>query len=253
MKRRPRLVAGNWKLHNGPTATTSFFADFLPRLPPITSGAVAFFPPSLSFAAAREATAGQPHIRLGVQNVYWEETGAYTGEISSRMAADAGATMAIVGHSERRHLFGETDDEAARKAHAAEAAGLTVLFCVGETLTQRDAGDAFDVVERQLNAVVSGASHPRASAFVVAYEPVWAIGTGRTASPDDAAEMHGRIRQILTDRFGPEADAIPVLYGGSVKPDNAEQLLAAPNVDGLLVGGASLDAAAFATICAHLA
>jgi triosephosphate isomerase len=248
-----RVIAGNWKLHNGPSATARFFAELLQKLPNSIAGTVAFFPPSVSLAAAREALRDRPEIRLGVQNVYWEESGAFTGEISPQLAADAGASMALVGHSERRHLFGETDAEAARKAHAVIAAGLSAIFCVGETLAERDAGRAFEVVERQLNAVPTNSGLADATLFLVAYEPVWAIGTGRTATPADASEMHGRLRQMLREKFSSAGDNVPVLYGGSVKPENAESLLAARDVDGLLVGGASLDPAGFARICSLIA
>ncbi|MDR0788489.1 MAG: triose-phosphate isomerase [Gemmatimonadota bacterium] len=246
---RAPVIAGNWKLNHGPSATTEFFESLIPRLPEEIRGTVAVFPPSVSLSAAKRALAGAG-IRLGVQNLYWEPSGAFTGEISPALAMDAGATLALVGHSERRHLFGETDREAARKAWAAIEAGLTVVFCVGETLEERDAGRAFEVVERQFEALVGEDGPPSPEALAVAYEPVWAIGTGRTASPADATDMHRHIHSLLSRHYGAgNAGLVPILYGGSVKPENAAELLAAPGVDGLLIGGASLDPVSFAAIC----
>lgn len=242
------IIAGNWKLNHGPPETKRFFERFLPLLPAAT-GTVAFFPPAISFASAREALAGRSDVLLGVQNVHWETEGAFTGEISARMAADAGAAFALVGHSERRHLFGETDTDTALKTRAVLDAGMTVILCVGETLEEREAGLAFNVVERQIDAVSGILDSSDLQRLAIAYEPVWAIGTGRTASPADASEVHGHLRAVLDERWGDEARTIPILYGGSVKPDNSAELLAAPDVDGLLVGGASLDAESFAAIC----
>lgn len=244
------IIAGNWKLNHGPRATAAFFSSLIPRLPDTLAGTVAIFPPSLSLAAARDAAATRPEILIGVQNLYWEPHGAYTGEISAPLAADAGATIALAGHSERRQLFGETDRDAARKAHAAVAAGLTAILCVGETSDERDAGTAFTVVERQLLAIAGDDGPPPAEFLAIAYEPVWAIGTGRTASPDDAAMMHERIREFLGTLYEENASSrVPILYGGSVKPENAGDLLAASCVDGLLIGGASLDPDSFGAIC----
>jgi triosephosphate isomerase len=245
------FLAGNWKMHQGPAETTDFFARFLASYPATPARTVAFFPPAVSLAAARAALEGRPDILLGVQNIHWEEKGAFTGETSAKLARDAGATLVLVGHSERRHLFGETLDETARKTRAALAAGLTPILCVGETLEERERGDAAAVAEAQLSAALEGLGADEAAGVVIAYEPVWAIGTGRTASPADAEEMHLRVRQFLTGRLGDGVGgAMPILYGGSVKPDNAAGLLAAREVDGLLVGGASLDAEGFARICA---
>ena len=244
------FIAGNWKLNHGPTPTARFFADFLSLLPVQDGLRVAFFPPALSLAAALEATSGRDDIELGVQNVYWEASGAFTGEISAPLAGEAGATLGLVGHSERRHVFGETDEDAARKVTALLDAGLTAILCVGETIEEREAGQEHIVVERQLGTGIADLDEAALDRFAVAYEPVWAIGTGRTASPADAAAMHRHIRALLTRRFGADAAGIPILYGGSVKPDNAAELLAATDVGGLLVGGASLDPASFAAICA---
>lgn len=247
--RRP-ILAGNWKMNHGPSEAARFFADFLPLREPADDRSVVFFPPALSFAAAREALQGRPDVRLGVQNVHWEASGAFTGELSVAMAKDAGAELVLIGHSERRHVFGETSDETARKVRAVLDGGLVPVLCVGETLEERRADRAEAVVAGQLAPVLAILSPDELGKLVVAYEPVWAIGTGVTATPADAASMHAAVRQRLAAAFGRDAaDAVPVLYGGSVKPDNAAELMSQPGVDGVLVGGASLDAAGFAAIC----
>ncbi len=245
------LIAGNWKLNHGPTETRAYLDAFLPLVSAARgSGTIALFPPALSVSTAREVLAGREDILLGVQNVHWEAAGAFTGEISAPMAFDAGASLALVGHSERRQLFGETDDHTTRKVLAVLAAGLTPVLCVGETLEMREIGREREVVSRQLNAVIDHIEPRHLDTFVIAYEPVWAIGTGRTATPAHASEMHTHIRQVMASRFGEDGARVPILYGGSVKPSNAMELLAVPAVDGLLVGGASLDPASFASICA---
>jgi triosephosphate isomerase (TIM) len=245
---RAPVIAGNWKLNLGPSAATAFIADLLPRLPVGGRATIALFPPAISFAAVRQALRLRPDVLLGVQNIFWEASGAFTGEISAPLAVDAGASLTLVGHSERRHIFGETDDEVRRKVAAALDAGLTPVLCVGETLAEREAGDAAEIVRRQLGAVLDALQGPDITRILIAYEPVWAIGTGRTATPNDASEMHRTIRSLIIDRI-PSDSVVPILYGGSVKPDNALDLLAATDVDGLLIGGASLDAAGFAKIC----
>jgi len=246
--RRP-LIAGNWKLNHGPTGARSFLRGFLERCSGRADRDIVIFPPSLSLAVVSEALASRPDIQVGVQNVYWEESGAFTGENSALMAADAGARFALVGHSERRHLFGETDQETARKVRASLAAGLSTVLCLGETLEERESGLARQVVARQVDAVALAISSGHLSRIIIAYEPVWAIGTGRTAEPSDASEMHEHVRNLLEKHFGEGAGIIPILYGGSVKPENASDLLGSRHVDGLLVGGASLDPASFAEIC----
>lgn len=247
---RKPVIAGNWKMNNGPGDTRAFFDAFLAEHDAHPDRSTLFFPPALSLAAAVEALRGRDDILLGVQNVYWEETGAFTGEISAPMAAQAGARFALVGHSERRHVFGERDAEVGRKVAAVLRAGLVPIICVGETLDERQAGRLEEVLERQLAAALAPLPDPGA-ALILAYEPVWAIGTGVNATPADASSAHiflrGRLSRIV-DR--PQAEATPILYGGSVKPANAAQLLNAPGVDGLLVGGASLDPAGFARIAA---
>jgi triosephosphate isomerase len=226
------LIAGNWKLFKGPAEAAEFCRALKARLgePPV---AAAVFPPFVSLAAAVEALADSS-IAVGAQNVHWAETGAFTGEVSAAMLREVGAYSAIVGHSERRQYFGETDETVARRAEAALAAGLDVIACVGELEAEREAGETEAVLRRQVSVL------PQDERLVVAYEPVWAIGTGRTATPELAQEAHAFIKNLLD---------VPVLYGGSVKADNAAELLAQPAVDGALVGGASLEVESFAAIC----
>ncbi|MCH7563849.1 MAG: triose-phosphate isomerase [Gemmatimonadetes bacterium] len=243
-----RVIAGNWKMHQGPSATRTFFREFAPDLgenPPT----LIIFPPALSLAAAVDARGGRPEVHLGVQNIHWEEKGAFTGESSVSMALDAGATYALVGHSERRHVFGETDGEVALKVGACVASGLTPVVCVGETLEERRGGRLEEIIERQLEAALGGLTARSGAHFLVAYEPVWAIGTGETATPEDAAGAHAVLRRVLRNALEEDrAEVVPILYGGSVKPGNAEELLSASDVDGVLVGGGSLDAESFARI-----
>lgn len=241
------VVAGNWKLHLGPERTRAFLREL--RLPPGEGGPeVLLFPTAVSLLAAAECPERDPRIGLGVQNIHYEDEGAFTGENSAPLAAEAGASHALVGHSERRHVFGESDAVVARKVAAALRHGLVPVVCVGETLDQRRAGRVDQVILEQLDAaleVLAGAG----GAFLLAYEPVWAIGTGETATPDDAGAAHQVLRARLVAALGAgRAAEVPILYGGSVKPANARELLAAPDVGGLLVGGASLDPASFAGI-----
>ncbi len=246
--RRP-VLAGNWKMNKGPEDTTSFFAAFVEEHRPRSDRTVIVFPPTLSFAAAAAALRDRSDISLGVQNIHWEESGAFTGEVSAAMVAQAGAACILAGHSERRHVFGETDEQVGLKSAAALASGLIPIACVGETLEQRRAAQLRATLLRQLDAVLDAIPADARSTLVVAYEPVWAIGTGVNATPADASEAHGILRARLAERYGADAAAqIPILYGGSVKPDNAADLLAADGVDGLLVGGASLDPSGFARI-----
>lgn len=241
----PPVIAGNWKMNLGPGAARHFVESFLPLVHGVDAELL-LFPTTLALGPAR-SVAGDARVRFGVQNVHWEDQGAFTGEVSVAMAAEAGATHALAGHSERRQLFHETDAEVARKAVAIRAGGLVPLVCLGETLDERKAGRLEEVILRQLNAVLDaleGGTGP----WMLAYEPVWAIGTGETATPDDAAEAHTLLRNRLVARGVAGAGKIPILYGGSVKPGNAAELLAAPQVGGLLVGGASLDPVGFAAI-----
>ena len=240
------IIAGNWKMHHGPDATRGFFDAFSPPDPGPEE--ILIFPPAVSLAAA--AGAAPSGVALGVQNIHWEDAGAFTGETSAPMAREAGARFALVGHSERRHVFGETDAQVRRKVEACLRHGLVPVVCVGETLEERRAGRLAGVILRQLGAVMDPLAGADGARFLVAYEPVWAIGTGETATPGDASEAHAILRTRLAESLGSAAGGVPILYGGSVKPGNAADLLSAPEVDGVLVGGASLDPASFAAIAA---
>jgi triosephosphate isomerase len=236
---RPLVYAANWKMNHGPTAAREFAARFLELTRPVAQRSLWFFPPSVSLATLVEAFARRSDIRVGAQNIHWEAKGAFTGELSLGLVAEIGATVTLVGHSERRHLFGETDEQSARKVKAALAGGVTPLLCVGETLAEREAGRTEDAVQRQLDPVAAMVTDAADRAkVVVAYEPVWAIGTGRNATPRDAAEVHRFIRAYLARQRWP--GRVSVLYGGSVNAGNALALLAEPDLDGVLVGGASL-------------
>jgi triosephosphate isomerase (TIM) len=209
---------------------------------------VAVCPPSVYLDAVAAALQGSK-IGLGAQNMYHETGGAYTGELSAAMLLDVGCRYVILGHSERRHILGETNQDVCRKVHAAFAAGLIPIVCVGETLQEREAGKTADIVAEQFFGSLAGVSADRASQVVIAYEPVWAIGTGVNATPEQAQEVHANLRGILAGRYGAAvADQIRIQYGGSVKADNAGELLAKSDIDGALVGGASLQAAGFAKI-----
>jgi len=241
-----KVIAGNWKMHMGPAEARAFLADFgLEGVP--ADREIILFPPALTVTTLTGDPERDPRIEVGVQNVHWEDSGAFTGEVSAGMARGAGATFVLIGHSERRHVFGETDEEVARKTAATRRHGLVPVVCVGETLQERRAGHVDEVILRQLDAVIPEIRE--CDRALIAYEPVWAIGTGETATPQDASAAHTTLRRRLLDELGPErAGAIPILYGGSVKPDNAAELLAAAEVDGVLVGGASLDPVSFSQI-----
>ena len=244
------VFAANWKMNHGPTAAASFLDAFLPLHAQRADRTVILFPPALAFATVRHRVGERSDIRVGVQNVHAEEKGAFTGETSAAIAADAGASFVLVGHSERRHVFGETDAEAAKKCAKVVEHGMVPLLCVGETIGQRERNETVQVVLHQLLAGLSAMDHGAVRGALIAYEPVWAIGTGRTATPEDAAAVHRVIRGALVELVGASGAEIPILYGGSVTSTNASALLAADDVDGLLVGGASLDPASWAAICA---
>ena len=242
------IIAGNWKMNMGPHETRGFFERFDASVLE-TGHEMVIFPPTASLGAAflarGEAVRG---IGLGVQNIHWEDEGAFTGETSAPIAANAGAEFALVGHSERRHVFGETDEQTAKKVAAARRHGLVPVLCVGETLEERRAGRVDEVILRQLEAAL-GELGPGKGRFLLAYEPVWAIGTGETATPEDASAAHATLRSRLREAMdSAEGSRVPILYGGSVKPDNASELLAADQVGGVLVGGASLDPDSFGAI-----
>ena len=242
------VFAANWKMNHGPTEARRFMRDFLFHSARLTDRTIALFPPAITLAAVQDALGDRSDILLGVQNVHQEAQGAFTGEISASMARDAGARLVLVGHSERRHVFGETDEQTAQKCARVAEAGLTAVLCVGEKLDEREQGRTEAVVLRQLAAGLSQLQPAQIGAMLVAYEPVWAIGTGRTATPEDAAAIHQVVRQGLRERVGERAAVVPILYGGSVNRGNARALLAAADVDGLLVGGASLDAGSWSAI-----
>ena len=222
----------------------SFLAGYQPR----TDRTVVFFPPAVSLTAVTSSASSRPDIAIGAQNIHWAEKGAFTGESSAEMARDAGARVVLVGHSERRHVFGETDAQCAKKCVAAGRAGLAFMLCVGEKIDEREAGDTSAVVARQLREGLSQVHNLISADFLLAYEPVWAIGTGLTATPGDASAIHTLLRAELSAMIGTRADEIPILYGGSVNVGNAATLVAAPEIDGLLVGGASLDSASWTRI-----
>jgi triosephosphate isomerase len=241
--RRP-IVAGNWKM-NGTTSSTAELAKIVDGARALTAVDVMVCPPATLLAGFAAAVAGEP-VQIGGQDCHAEPAGAFTGDLSAEMLRDAGAIAVIVGHSERRTYHRETDADVRAKALAARRAGLCAIVCVGETRAQREDGQALAVVDAQLDgSVPDGASAER---VVVAYEPVWAIGSGLTPTPTDIAEMHGFMRRRLVSRFGAEGQGIRILYGGSVKPSNAKELLGVANVDGALVGGASLKADEFLAI-----
>ena len=249
--RRP-VLAANWKMNLGPTAASAFIESYLSRYAARDDRTVILFPSAIAFSSARHAAEARPDIQFGVQNIHSAEKGAFTGETSAAMAKDAGARYVLIGHSERRHVFGETDAQSAEKMQRVVGQGLAPVLCVGEKIDEREAGATNEVVVRQLLAALEGLATFTAAellSLVIAYEPVWAIGTGRTATPADASEAHAAIRTALREKAGAASDAIPILYGGSVTASNASALLAAPGVDGLLVGGASLDPESWAAIC----
>ena len=242
------VFAANWKMNHGPTEAKAFMRYFLAHYARRPDRSVMFFPSDLAFSTVADAAKDRQDVLLGVQNIHWEDKGAFTGESSAAIARDAGARLALVGHSERRHVFGETDEMQARKCHSAVRAGLTPVLCVGELLAERESGNAEVVVLRQLTIGTSLLDPRDIATLLIAYEPVWAIGTGKTATPDDASRMHAVIRKHLVSMLSEKAASVPILYGGSVNRANAATLIAAPEVDGLLVGGASLDADGWSSI-----
>jgi triosephosphate isomerase len=246
---RAPIFAANWKMHHGPRAARDFVARFLEKYPRRDDRTVILAPSAVSIEAVSNALGDRRDILTGVQNIWTEPKGAFTGECSASMAKEAGAQVVIVGHSERRHVFGETIDQTALKCLRALEAGMTPMLCVGEKIEQREAGSTEKVVIEQLRGGLAKLTKEQILQMPIAYEPVWAIGTGKTATPADASAVHGVIRQTLSDIAGPGAANTAILYGGSVNEGNAASLLAASDVSGLLVGGASLDPAGWARIC----
>jgi triosephosphate isomerase (TIM) len=248
---RTPFIAANWKMYKTVHEAVVFVKEFRSLVKDVADVEIVLAPP---FTALHTVAEAARNSRIGVagQNVYWEREGAFTGEISAAMLKEAGAEYAIIGHSERRRLFGETDATVNRRLTAALAADLTPIVCIGETLEERDRNETLAVLDRQIKAGLDGLTGDQVASLVIAYEPVWAIGTGRNATPEQAGEAHAHIRSRIRQWFGGNAaDQCHVIYGGSVKPDNIQALILLPDVDGALVGGASLDVRAFADIVAR--
>jgi triosephosphate isomerase (TIM) len=242
---RTPIIAGNWKMYKTVADTVKYVKEFRVMVKDIADVEIVVAPPFTAVHAAAEA-ARNSNVIIAAQDLYWEREGAFTGQVSAQMVREAGAEYVIIGHSERRTLFGETDTAVNQKTVAAFAAGLTPIVCIGETLDQRDRNETLDVLDRQIQKGLEGLTGAQLELLVIAYEPVWAIGTGRTATPAQAGEAHTHIRGRLRQWFGAEAaDKCHVIYGGSVKPENAKDLVGQADVDGALVGGASLDIRAF--------
>jgi triosephosphate isomerase len=246
---RTPFVCGNWKMHNTIADAMKLVDALIPLTEPLAGVEVGVAPAFTALVSVAKRLTGTK-IKACSQNVYFEAQGAYTGEISPAMVKDAGCAYAIIGHSERRTLFGETDEACGRKVGAVLKEGLRPILCVGETLAERDGNRTLEVVARQVAAGICEVRPEQAAELVVAYEPVWAIGTGRTASPAQAEEVHAALRKMLAEKLGAEgAEVVRIQYGGSMKPENARDLMLQPNIDGGLIGGASLKAESFAAIC----
>jgi len=242
------VIAGNWKLFKTISEATAMVNELKPLVAGAAGVEIVVAPVFTALSRVAEALSGS-NVKLSAQDCYWEEEGAYTGEVAPKLLKDAGCSHVIIGHSERRQYFGETDETVNKKAKAAIAAGLTAIVCVGETLAERESDRTFTVIETQLKGSLAGFSADLLAGVIIAYEPVWAIGTGKTASDAQAQEVHAFIRTLAAKLFGQAcADAIRILYGGSVKPDNVKGLMSQPDIDGALVGGASLKADSFAAI-----
>ena len=242
---RDVLFAANWKMNLGPRDAREYLAAFRHAYEPLPGRQVWFFPPAVSLEAVAEGLQHREDLAAGAQDIHWEPKGAFTGAISGPLAVQAGARAVLVGHSERRHVFGETDEATGRKVAAALGADLVPILCVGETLAQREADETVAIVTRQLDAALATLTPETLAKVTIAYEPVWAIGTGRNATPKDAAQVHAEIRKWLTAH---KAGATRILYGGSVNLKNGAELLAERELDGVLVGGASLDPAGWAEL-----
>ncbi len=246
---RKNIVAGNWKMHMNLSETIQLISEIKKKVEDLnTNCGVIICPPFTSLDAAA-AMIKDSRIKLGAQNMHYENKGAFTGEVSADMLMSVGCEFVILGHSERRTIFKESDELINKKIHAAISAGLTPIFCIGETLDEREKGITFDVVKRQMNIGLENVSSENAERMIIAYEPVWAIGTGKTASPQQAEEVHAYLRNLLTEIYDSNtANEITIQYGGSVKPDNANELFSQPNIDGGLIGGACLKADSFVDI-----
>jgi triosephosphate isomerase (TIM) len=245
---RTPLMAGNWKMYKTASETSAFFEQFRPLVQSVTEREIVICPSFVNLSAAAEATKGT-RVGVGGQNLFWAKEGAYTGEISGPMLKAAGAEWVIIGHSERRQYFGETDETVLKRTVAALEAGLKPIVCVGERLEDREAGRTNDVLSTQFHGGIAGLTPDQFARIVIAYEPVWAIGTGKTATPEIAEDAHKVIRGLVNAKFGADAAGrVRILYGGSVKPDNAKVLMSQEDIDGVLVGGASLEPKSFGAI-----
>lgn len=246
---RKKILAANWKMNLTHSEAESYFDTFLSEIGQVNDVEVVIIPPFTAIPALVTASERMPAIRIGAQNMHWEKSGAFTGEVSGAMLRALYVKYVILGHSERRTLFGETDEIVNRKVRAALEAGLRPIFCIGESLQERDDGKIEEVLGRQIRQGLDGVVLKDVPEVVLAYEPCWAIGTGRSATPNEAEEAHAFIRLVLSELFGaPTADRVRIQYGGSVKPENAEDLMRQKNIDGALIGGASLDPRSFARI-----
>ena len=246
--KRRRVIAGNWKMYKTTAETRAFFSAFAPLVAGAKQCDIVIAPPFTAISSAVEATRGT-NIAISGQNVFWEKEGAFTGEVSAPMLLEAGCRYVIIGHSERRQFFGETDEGVSKKTKAGLAVGLIPIVCVGEMLAHREAGETEKVCKTQFTGGLGALTAEEFSRILIAYEPVWAIGTGKTATPEIAAAAHRFLRQCAAEKFSAQhASALRILYGGSVKPDNIQGLMAQGELDGALVGGASLDAKSFASI-----
>ena len=249
---RKKILAANWKMNLTHLEAESYMHTFLGEIGEVDDVEIVMIPPFTSIPVLAQISEKAPFIRIGAQNMYWERSGAYTGEISATMLRVLFVKYVVIGHSERRILFGETDETVNRKVHSALEAGLRPIVCVGESTTERDNDEIETVLRRQLELGLRGLSIKDAVEIVIAYEPVWAIGTGRTATPVQAEEAHRFIRSVLSKMFGTgPAERVRIQYGGSVKPENAQELMRQSDIDGALIGGASLDPHSFAKIIRH--
>lgn len=245
---RTPLIAGNWKMNTESASAAELASEIAKRAVEAAGAELLVCPPSLYLPIVRDAL-GNAQVALGAQNMSDQPSGAFTGEISGAMVNDIGASFVILGHSERRHIFGETDEDVNKKTVAALAAGLTPIVCVGELLEEREAGKTAEVIRGQFDGSLAGLDADAMKSVVIAYEPVWAIGTGKVATPEQAEEVHADLRKQLVERYNDQiADTVRILYGGSVKPGNAGELLGQKNIDGALIGGASLKADDFLAI-----
>lgn len=242
---RKTIIAGNWKMNKTPSQAAAFIEELKPLVSEFNHCEIVVCPPATALQTVVAACAGS-NIAVGAQNVHWEASGAYTGELATDMLLDLGVKYVIIGHSERRQYFGETDETVNKRTKAALNAGLIPLTCIGEVLEEREGGKTEEVIERQVRLGFAGLTAEEMARVVVAYEPVWAIGTGKTATPEMAQETHAFIRKVLTDMFNAEtAGAVRIQYGGSMNANNAKELVACPDIDGGLIGGASLKSDAF--------